>query len=393
MSGWRVLLVDDEEKVIRGIQRNLQSPELEVEVALSGKEGLAMMETTSFDVVVSDLRMPEMDGNQFLNQVCRLYPRTIRMILSGYAEKKMLIDSIGVTHQLLAKPCETEALEMLIRRALELRLYLQSEDLQKLITQIETLPSLPQLFIDLQEATQNSESTVEEIAKIIAKDGPMTARILQMANSSCFGVGGVNQMTDAIRILGITTIKSLVLVGKVFQAWNPSQTHSLQLEPLWNHSISTALYAKQIAIAQKHDPTFCELCYTAGLLHDIGKVVYLVLFAEEYSAILQESHQNQIPLIELERKSFGVGHPEVGAYLLGLWGLPTPIVEAVAFHHQPDLSTIQDLSPLSYVHLAEYLTHTEFGSKANENDLNKNYMMRVGLDSNGKNWKIQYPKA
>lgn len=100
MSNWRVLLVDDEEKVIRGIQRNLQSPELDVEVALSGKEGLAMMENTSFDVVISDLRMPEMDGNQFLNQVCRLYPRTIRMILSGYAEKKMLIDSIGVTHQL-----------------------------------------------------------------------------------------------------------------------------------------------------------------------------------------------------------------------------------------------------------------------------------------------------
>lgn len=390
MSGWRVLLVDDEERVIRGIQRNLQSPELDVEIALSGKEGLAMMEKESFDVVVSDLRMPEMDGNQFLNEVCRLYPRTIRMILSGYAEKKMLMDSIGVTHQLLAKPCETEALEMLIRRALELRLYLQSEDLQRLVAQIETLPSLPQLFMDLQVATQNSESTIEEIAAILAKDGPMTARILQMANSSCFGIGGVNQMTDAIRILGVTTIKSLVLVGKVFHAWNPSQMQSLQLEPLWNHSTLTAWYAKQTAIGQKHDPTFCELCYTAGLLHDIGKVVFLVLFAEEYTAIVQESRRERVPLIELERRNFGVSHSEIGAYLLGLWGLPTPIVEAVAFHHQPDLSTIQELAPLSYVHLAEYLAHIESTAQANGHLLNEAYMERVGLVSNGQNWRIQY---
>lgn len=388
---WRVLLVDDEELVIKGIQRNLQSIELDVDVALSGKEGLRLFKEKPYDVVISDLRMPEMDGNQFLNEICIHYPQSIRMVLSGYAEKKMLLDSIGVTHQLLAKPCDPQLLELSIRKALELKLFLKNDDLCRLISKIDRLPSLPKLFLDLQFATQNPESTIDEIAEIIEKDPPMMARIFQLANSPCFGVGGVHRLADAIKTLGITTIKSLVLMGSVFDCWSQENSKTLQLDALWSHSLLTSWYSKQLASSHKHDPTFCELCSTAGLLHDIGKVIFLVLFAEEYSQIVQESRRSKRPLIDCEKEAFGVAHPEVGAYLLGLWGLPTPIVEAVLYHHQPNLSTIQEISPLSFVHIAESLSHFETSHSSNQGGVDEVYLKQIGLSSDPLTWKIQRP--
>jgi DNA-binding NtrC family response regulator len=136
----RILFVDDERKVLDGLQRMLRSmrSEWEMESAISGQEALEILEGKPFDAVVTDMRMPGMDGRQLLEQVKNLHPQVVRIILSGYTDKDLILNSVGLTHQFLSKPCDPEALKTTIARACAMRLLLEDESLISVISKIES---------------------------------------------------------------------------------------------------------------------------------------------------------------------------------------------------------------------------------------------------------------
>lgn len=354
-----LLFVDDESKLLDGLKRSLRPMrhEWNMTFVTSGEEALTTLEQAPFDVVVSDMRMPGMDGAQLMNEVQRRYPQIIRIVLSGHSDREMIYQSIGASHQYLAKPCEMENLKATILRACALRDLLGNESLRRLVAGMQQIPSLPTLFAEIKKEAESKTSSLKTIGTIIAKDMGMTAKVLQLVNSAYFGLNGtVSTAKQAVNLLGLDTIQALVLTVHVFSQFPRTMDGVLfQIDRLWAESLATGALARALAKAEKASAREIEQAYTAGLLHDVGVLVLAANVRNQYDATLRAASKERIPAWEVERRLFGTTHAEVGAYLLGLWGLETPIVEAVAFHHRPADYPGKAFSPLTAVHVANAL--------------------------------------
>src|SRR6266446_223491 len=215
----RILFVDDEPMVLDGLQRMLRPMRAEWEMVFvaSGSEALELMGQAPFDVVVSDMRMPQMNGAELLAEVLKRYPQTVRLILSGHADKDLILKCVGSTHQYLAKPCRPEHLKAAITRAGELNESLKDKGLRNLISCMERVPSMPKLYIEIVEKLEDPGVGLDVIGDIIGKDIGMAAKILKLVNSSFFGLGReISEPAEAVSYLGVETIKSLVLCVQVF---------------------------------------------------------------------------------------------------------------------------------------------------------------------------------
>jgi putative nucleotidyltransferase with HDIG domain len=347
----RIIFVDDEVRILEGLQRMLrpQRNSWEMAFAPSGPAALQMMEAAPFDVIVSDMRMPGMDGWQLLAEVKKLYPQTVRLILSGHAEATSIMRAVGIAHQYLAKPCESAAIKDAIIQTQKLRHLLSNDRLAALVGQVSTLPSAPKAFQEVLACLQDPTASMRDVARIIGRDVAMTANIMKMVNSAFFGVRQPITTTDrAVAYLGLDTLGALVLGHGVFKSGLPTGIAGFSLEGLWAHSLHTAMAARTIALHEKFSSADAEKAFLAGVLHDVGKVVFA-------TRTIQTS--DIVASAEDDASRMQAHHAEVGAYLLGLWGFPNSIVEAVAYHHAPSLAADGELSLAGLVHIADYLVH------------------------------------
>jgi putative nucleotidyltransferase with HDIG domain len=351
-----LLFVDDEINVLEGLRRMLrgQQSEWDMHFAGSGVEALQIMETTPMDIIVADITMPGMNGIQLLEQVTDRYPNIIRMILSGYAEANLIMKSVGVTHQYLSKPCSPEILKSAITQAVESKSFLQNENLKSLILKLGALPSIPALFHEISKELQSPEASINKIGEIISRDPSMAAKILQLTNSAFFGRRrSMSNIAAAVSYLGLNHVAKLVLTIRAFEEFVPGVKGLISVEELWGHSNNTAIRAKKIAEEQHASDNMTDDAFTAGLLHDIGKLILASRCPDEYAAAARMAKANDNPLWVAEHEIFSATHAEVGAYLLAIWGLPNPIVDAVAFHHNPTATTGESFCALTAVHAAD----------------------------------------
>jgi HD-like signal output (HDOD) protein len=332
----RVLFVDDETAVLEGLRDSLRPKrrEWKMTFALGAEAAIEQLQQDCFDVVVSDMRMPVMDGAALLALVQREHPDTFRVILSGYAESESALRSASVAHVFLAKPCNVESLWSSVERGRAMQSLLHAEGLRRDASGIGSLPSRPAAYTRLKEVLASPDSTQSDIARILEEDMAMSAKVLQLVNSAFFGLGRrVTSVRDAVAYLGLTTLEALVVSSAVFQVFAPSRNIAgFDIEELQRHGTLVGRIAKGLV----PDRAKADEAFTAGALHDIGK---LVLAAEEpdlLAAALTTARATGEPLHAIEAKLRGSGHAEVGAYLLGLWGLPHTVVEAVAHHHAPE---------------------------------------------------------
>jgi HD-like signal output (HDOD) protein len=394
----RILFVDDEVNVLQGLRRllNPMRHEWEMVFAESGQAALALLAQAPCDVIVSDLRMPGMDGIQLLTQVMERFPLTVRLILSGYADSSMVLKAVGPVHQYLAKPCDAATLQVTVARACALRSLLADTTLQGLVAGMQTLPSLPTLYLEVLDAIQNPRSSLERVGDIISRDISMTAKILQLVNSASFGLRRhVASPVEAVKLLGIDTIKALVLSVQIFSHFDHRQKGAFALDVLWQHSLATSTCAKRIAQDVQQDRHVVDHAFMAGLLHDVGTLALAANLPDLYGAALVQAQAHGTPVWEAERALLGTTHAEVGAYLLGLWGLPEPIVEVLAFHHRPSACPDQRFSPLTAVHIANALVHAEHRSAAGETPvaLDRAYVAQLGLSEHLPTWRPQPCRA
>lgn len=354
----QLLFVDDEPNLLDGLKRSLRPMREEWNMTFvnSGAEALQALEQAPIDVIVSDMRMPAMDGAQLLNEVRKRFPQVVRIILSGQSDKELIYQSIAATHQYLDKPCETELLKATVMRACALRDLLGNEALRTLVTGMRQIPSQPTLYAEIRKEAESKTASITAIGAIISKDMGMTAKILQLVNSAYFGLRStVSTPEQAVNLLGLDTVQALVLTVQVFSQFSSTPGSAFSIDRLWEASTKTGAIARAIAKAEQAPALMIEQTYTAGLLHDVGTLVFASNSFERYVAMLKTSQENGIPVWEGERQEFGASHAEVGAYLLGIWGLGDPIVEAVAFHHRPSDCMGKTFSPLLAVHVANAL--------------------------------------
>lgn len=354
----RVLFVDDESLMLEGLQRMLRSlrNEWEMFFVTSGVAALDLMAVQPVDVVVADMRMPGMNGAELLNEVMKLYPHTVRFILSGHSDKDLIMKCVGSTHQYLSKPCESEALRSAIQRASSLGSSLQSAKLKSLVGRMDRLPSLPSLYVEIIEKLKNPETMLEDVAGVIARDIGMTAKILKLVNSAYFGLQQrISNLNEAVSFLGLSTIKTLVLCINAFSQYDGVKLKGFTMESLWKHSLSVAAGAKKISQMESEDNNLAEEAFVAGMLHDTGQLILASNYSEQYQHAIDLAQAEKLEMVRAEEKVFGANHAVIGGYLLGLWGLPVPVVEAIALHHDPTKASSQGFCPLVAVHVADTL--------------------------------------
>jgi len=387
----RLLFVDDQTMVLEAMRRLFQPMSSEWDMAFveSPEKALEVMAKVPFDVVVTDMRMAGMNGVQLLEEVVKLFPKTVRLVLSGYADPDLILDCVGTAHQYLSKPCQAQELKDAINRASELEQSLQDEPLRQLLARLDKVPTVPSLYVELMEKLQDPEIDADAIAETVLKDPAMTAKILRLVNSAFFGLGReVSSPTDAVTYLGVDTVKSLVLSIHAFSQFNDARLGTFSIDALWTHSQTIAGAAKEIAQAEVAGPKVMDEAFVSGLLHDIGKLVLASNFPDDYDAVMQESGGRTSVLLDAERRTFGADHAEIGGYLLGLWGLPGPVVETIALHHQPAKCPRKAFGPLAAVHAANGLIHScESKSDATAEELDLDYLASLGLETRIDSWR------
>lgn len=365
----RVMFVDDEPQVLRGITRMLECADVdwEIETAGGGAEALEMLESDPVDVLVSDMMMPGMDGSQLLEQVADRYPSVVRIILSGQATKESVFRAVKPMHQYLAKPCEADLLLDTISRACMLRETLNKVKSHDLLQGDLKLPSLPSLYQEIVAEMESEHGSVARVGEIISKDVAMTAKILQIANSALFGARAtITSPAQAATRLGLDTLKALVLSVQVFQSFDVASIPGFNLEQLQHHCLAVGQLARNIAQAADLDSDAANEAFTAGLLHDTGKLVLAANQPDTFAKVLQAAKSRPDQVRSIEQELIGLGHDEIGGYLLALWGIPQGIVEAVAFHHHIEDFGESKLSIPFVVYLANSLVQRSQGSLSDE---------------------------
>lgn len=326
----------------------------------SGTEALHHLSEHSFDVIVSDMQMPGMDGAQLLTGVMKNYPGVVRIILSGHSKKEMILKSVGAAHQYLAKPCEPSILKATIERACSLRAMLADNDLKQIVAKLDSLPSLPNLYIEINNEIRSSDSSLKKVGEIISKDAGMTAKILQLVNSAFFGFySRITSVNQAVTLLGLDTVRALVTSIHIFSEIKRTKVGPIGVEDLWNHFFSVGAMAREIMKLESGDTRLMDESFMAGMLHDIGKIIFITNLAEKYETTLDSGIDSDLSLSDIETKSLGADHSSVGGYLLGLWGLPDSIIEAVFFHHRPGESHENSFGVITAVHVANAIAARE----------------------------------
>ncbi len=379
----RILFVDDEQKVLDGLRRLLRSMRSEWEMifASGGEEALQILKEQSCDVIVSDLRMPGMSGDQLLAKVRRRYPGIVRLVLSGQADKESILKCVGPIHQFMQKPCDEETLKTTISRALEMGDLFADESLKSIVTELESLPSLPSHQQELMAQFQMPEVSPKLIGESIGRDLAMTAKILQLVNSAFFGLRRhVGSPAEAVLLLGMDTVQSLVTTMQVFSQIAPDEIRGFSQDKLLLHSAAVATVTKKIALSEGLTHEEAEVACLAGLLHDVGKLVYATNRPEQYAVAIAMARSEQIHIEEAERCVIGASHGEIGAYLLTLWAFESPIVDAALYHHSPNRHGGSGFSILTAVHVADAIVrHNSTYNHTDKLNVDYEYLDRIGL--------------
>ncbi len=348
----RVLFVDDEARVLQGLKAGLYSrrKDWDMQFAEGGAKAIELLKESHFDVLVTDLRMPGVDGTTLVARVRTDSPDTIRIVLSGYADEEQAHRLVPLAHRYLSKPCESKKVGECIERCLRTQSLIQSEELRAQLGSVGTLPAMPSTYAALQSALADPKVDSSKVAAIIQKDPSVSAKVLQVCNSAFFRLPRrVSSIQQAVSYLGLSTVRSMVLSAELFKP-GKSLSPSLDLAQLQRHALSVAGIARSLA----GDAPWAEEAFLAGLLHDVGFLLLGRQFVDAMQRALDAAAAG-MPLAEAEQSQIGVDHGTAGAYLLGLWGLPFEVVETVANHEAPGRMGQNGFDVLSAVAMAHAL--------------------------------------
>ncbi|MCG8508686.1 MAG: response regulator [Rhodospirillales bacterium] len=391
---FRVLFVDDEPKVLQGLHRMLRKMrnEWEMVFAGSGQAALNVLEKEPFHAVVSDMRMPGIDGGTLLSKVAKHNPGAVRIILSGYTDEERVMKTVIPAHQFLAKPVAADQLIGAIRRAFSLRAFLGNRKLRRLVTTIESLPSPPTLYQKVVAEMDSPLATARSVANLISDDPAMVAETLKLINSPFFGVAvPISDMTRAIRLLGFERMRTLVLQVGLFRHFAGNWSMTAQLETINRQCRNIGALAAALARIENLDSGQVEEAHCAGLLSQIGAIVLLDDQPVEYATAAKHWKNGGITLGDAQAGIFGASQSELGAYLLGLWGFSDPVVEAVAFCQRPSLSVHPGLPLLPILHFVNAANRPDGRyiplTGARNPDFDGEFMARAGMESRLPTWQ------
>jgi len=285
-------------------------------------------------------------------------------------------------------PISASSFALLVRE--EWKFWTENDSLAKLISKMQKLPTLPALYVEMQTELAKPAASIETIGALIAKDPAMTAKILRLVNSAVFGLTmKVSGPAQAVVYLGVARTTSLVLAAALTRDFDEIVCADFSHENFWVHSVTVGNFAHAIALCETQDYGLAGVAFTAGLLHDVGKLLLAANLPEVYGQILSEAQRGALPIQRVEKEVLGGTHGELGACLLGKWGLPGAILEAIAWHNAPAKSTDSKFSALTAVHMANAFAHETLSGAPEPlpGECDLAYLERIGVKARCDVWR------
>jgi len=245
----------------------------------------------------------------------------------------VLRSALPLAHQFIAKPCDAQLLKTTLDNACALRSILAQPELRQMVGGSNELPSAPRTYVEITSALSNPSASSRTVAEIVERDIAISSRVIQLVSSGLYGLPRpVSSIGGAVAFLGIEVIKAIVLSIEVSKMFPVSQAiPEFSIDLLQKRSLAAAQLAKRLLGHEAGG----EAVMIAGMLQDLGQLIFAARAPQRFGIALSTSVRAKVPLYEAELELFGATHAEVGAYLLGLWGLPAKIVQAVATHLEP----------------------------------------------------------
>jgi HD-like signal output (HDOD) protein/CheY-like chemotaxis protein len=381
----RILFVDDEPHILQGLQDLLrkQRRQWDMAFALGGQAALAELSGGPFDVIVSDMRMPGMDGAALLARVKEEHPHVARIVLSGHAEREAIVRALPVAHQYLSKPCNVETLRSAIERVWALHSLLADPSVREIVGRMDRIPSPTATHSELTQVAARPNVNLEDLGRIVEKDPAMSAKVLQLVNSSYFGSARtVASVPKAVTYLGLELLKVLAISTHVFSETTMPSIDGFSLEELQNDSLRVALLAGRFL----NDCKKADEVFGAAIVHDVGRIVLALGLPERYSQVVRVATESRRAAHVVELEMLGVTHAEVGAYLLGIWGLPLQLVDAATFHHTPSRLFEGPLDTFAAFHVADALVEAPGHDLVTES-LDLAFLERAGVIGELPRWR------
>jgi len=388
----KVIFVGEDRELWFELHREISPAESPWELVFThtAAQALVTMAKSTFDAVVADSELPDMDGLRFLNEVMKRHPETLRFIRAPIAANRLAMRFVGTPHQHLLKPGNAQTVFAALSRAIKFQAWLPSGAVQILLSGLHKLPSAPKLYFQVVADLQSPEASVESVGALIAQDMAMTAKLLQLANSALFGLQRqVSHPAEAVLYLGMETTKSVLLLAHSFSYFDRIRVEDFSIDALWNHSLQTGKFAQKIASDSGAGTEIASQSFTAGMLHDIGKLALAANLPEKFGQAVALARTKKAQLSETETEVIGASHAELGACLLATWGLPAPVVEAVALHHYPVQLLSRSFCPLTAVHVANGLNHeTEPADRDRASStVDRRYLSQMNLSGRLDEWR------
>ncbi len=358
LSPKRILLVNADEDVLAALSTAClpYHEDWQLTTATTGADALDQLGQGHCDAVIADRQLKDMSGLELLRTAMVCHPQMARILLSEQPDRDTVIASLGIVHQYLPTPCAPADLLSAICRLTVLDRFFTNDLLRMIVARVQQLPSPPRVYFQLMKELAQPDATIDSVGAIIAQDSSLSAKLLQVVNSAFFSPPApIVSVREAVQIVGFNLVKSLSLSLGLFASLNPLAATEVNPDRLYLHSLATAMLAQKIMIDESVGSETADAAFTAGILHDVGKLVLVSALPGLYRQSVQLAADELMPQWQAEANIFGVDHAAVGAYLLGLWGLPAPIVEAVAWHHEPGHHHPPAFNALTGVHVADFL--------------------------------------
>jgi HD-like signal output (HDOD) protein len=354
----------------------------------SGTAALEELQKRTFAAAIVSLRLKDVPPEHLLNQIREYYPKVLRFVVATEKDRKRLIEETLAAHRFLVRPFGTAGLQSALEGVLEAEHWIPGDPLRELIAQMRALPTVPALYLDIINSLNDASSTTEDVGELIGKDLAITSKLLQVINSPYFGLPrAVTSPSESVGLLGFATTQALVVAVGLLSEYERLESNHCPIEQLWAHGATVARAAKGLALLQTGEGPLADEAFAAGLLHDIGKAVLAGNFPAQCARTELLARTNQCPLFEAEREVFGAHHGDVGAYLLTLWALPSGVVSAAAWHHEPLGSGDKQFSALTAVHAANALSYVSKGPAAGTAPIvNRAYLSKIGMEEFLRTW-------
>ncbi|MGD1084546.1 MAG: HDOD domain-containing protein [Verrucomicrobiota bacterium] len=278
-------------------------------------------------------------------------PACSRFVVCAPKDEALFRSWNGIPPTILKEDEKPETWEDRIERAMLLNQWLRKPEFRLILPRLRTIPSLPESHHRVVEALQNPDFHTDDVARLISHDVALTAQLLKIVNSAALGMAHpIHSIPAAVTVLGVARLQSLVMSAWAFFFADEKTCPGFSPAAEWSHALAVAEASQKLAQERRAKPGIIEAAFVTGLLHDVGKVMLAANSPDTYAGILALAKKQKKPLWEAEKEVLTYTHAEVGACVLGLWGLDLFIVEAISHHHDPALHDSQEITPSKLVY-------------------------------------------